>query len=191
MKKMTHYCFLALSIFGMLPQFAIANDSTKHHIEKVPDAENAGLKLPAGFVAIKAADNLGRTRHLVVTEQGDVYTKVMGRVAEGKGIIKLHDANGDGKFEVITGFGNYGGTGITIKSGYLYASSDQEVFRYKLNDKANYQASFVGYFPADFPKYSCIAVVYSPSSDVYYGASVAGPIFKEISDKIFSTFLTN
>jgi cell division protein FtsI (penicillin-binding protein 3) len=57
---------------------------------------------------------------------------------------------------------------------------------YKLNDKANYQASFVGYFPADNPKYSCIAVVYSPSTEVYYGASVAGPIFKEISDKVYS-----
>lgn len=60
---------------------------------------------------------------------------------------------------------------------------------YKLNDKANYQASFVGYFPADNPKYSCIAVVYSPSTEVYYGASVAGPIFKEISDKVYSTRL--
>ncbi len=56
---------------------------------------------------------------------------------------------------------------------------------YKLNDKANYQASFVGYFPAENPKYSCMAVVYSPSTEVYYGASVAGPIFKEISDRIY------
>jgi len=58
---------------------------------------------------------------------------------------------------------------------------------YKLNSKANYQASFCGYFPADNPKYSCIAVVYSPSTSVYYGASVAGPIFKEIADKIYSS----
>src|ERR1017187_5781217 len=60
---------------------------------------------------------------------------------------------------------------------------------YKLNSKANYQASFCGYFPADHPKYSCIAVVYSPSTSVYYGASVAGPIFKEIADKIYSSKL--
>ena len=60
---------------------------------------------------------------------------------------------------------------------------------YKLNSKANYQASFAGYFPADNPKYSCIAVVYSPSTSVYYGASVAGPIFKEIADKIYSSKL--
>jgi len=51
----------------------------------------------------------------------------------------------------------------------------------------SYRASFVGYFPADDPKYSCIVVVNSPSKSVYYGNVVAGPIFKEISDKVFAT----
>jgi cell division protein FtsI (penicillin-binding protein 3) len=49
-----------------------------------------------------------------------------------------------------------------------------------------YQASFVGYFPADNPKYSCMVVVYAPSNDVYYGGAVAAPVFKEISDKVYS-----
>ena len=49
-----------------------------------------------------------------------------------------------------------------------------------------YQASFAGYFPADHPKYSIIAVVYGPSSGVYYGGAVSAPIFKEIADKVFS-----
>ncbi len=52
-------------------------------------------------------------------------------------------------------------------------------------EKKNYQASFVGYFPADDPQYSCIVVVTSPSKSVYYGNLVAGPIFREITDKIF------
>lgn len=52
-----------------------------------------------------------------------------------------------------------------------------------------YQASFVGYFPADNPKYSCIVVVNAPSEGVYYGNAVAGPIFKEIADKVYSTLL--
>jgi cell division protein FtsI (penicillin-binding protein 3) len=51
----------------------------------------------------------------------------------------------------------------------------------------SYQASFVGYFPAENPKYTCIVVVDSPTSSVYYGNVVAGPIFKEISDKVYST----
>ncbi len=50
-----------------------------------------------------------------------------------------------------------------------------------------YQASFAGYFPADDPKYSCIVVVNSPSRSVYYGNLIAGPIFKEISDKVYAT----
>ncbi len=58
---------------------------------------------------------------------------------------------------------------------------------YKDNLKISYQASFVGYFPADNPKYSCIVVVNSPSKNVYYGNLVAGPVFKEIADKVYAT----
>jgi cell division protein FtsI (penicillin-binding protein 3) len=50
---------------------------------------------------------------------------------------------------------------------------------------ALYQASFVGYFPADKPKYSCIVVVNAPSRQIYYGNVVAGPIFRDITDRIY------
>jgi glucose/arabinose dehydrogenase len=100
-----------------------------------PDSDNAGLKLPAGFGALKAADNTGRARHIAVTPMGDIYIKLNRPNKEGNGIIYLHDANGDGKMEESKGFGNYGGTGMYVKDGYLYASSNTEVFRYKLNDK--------------------------------------------------------
>ena len=51
-----------------------------------------------------------------------------------------------------------------------------------------YASSFVGYFPADEPKYSCIVVVHKPSTALnnYYGADVAGPVFKRIAQKIFT-----
>lgn len=52
-------------------------------------------------------------------------------------------------------------------------------------NKRSYQASFAGYFPADHPKYSCIVVINSPSRWVYYGNVVAGPIFREVADKIY------
>lgn len=58
---------------------------------------------------------------------------------------------------------------------------------YKSEAKTSYQASFVGYFPADAPKYSCIVVVSAPSTKGYYGNVVAGPIFKEVADKIYAT----
>jgi len=50
-----------------------------------------------------------------------------------------------------------------------------------------YASSFVGYFPANEPKYSCIVVVYKPDKTVgYYGGDVAGPVFKRIAQKIFT-----
>jgi cell division protein FtsI (penicillin-binding protein 3) len=62
-------------------------------------------------------------------------------------------------------------------------------YGYKVDSRVSYQASFVGYFPAEKPKYSCIVVVNSPTSDVYYGNLVAGPVFQEISRKVYATSL--
>lgn len=50
-----------------------------------------------------------------------------------------------------------------------------------------YQSSFVGYFPADHPLYSCIVVIRNkPYAKKFYGAAVAGPVFKEIADKLYA-----
>jgi glucose/arabinose dehydrogenase len=118
-------CCLALIAMGGLLSFKlIKNDS-------INEAENAGLKLPGNFKASIIADNLGSARHLVATPQGDIYVH-LGGLKNGKGIVVLHD-NGD-KADVKSTFGSFGGTGIRIKNGYLYASSDQAVYRYKLNN---------------------------------------------------------
>lgn len=50
-----------------------------------------------------------------------------------------------------------------------------------------YQASFVGYFPAEDPVYSCLVIINSPKLNGIYGSSVAGPVFREIADKCFSS----
>lgn len=53
-----------------------------------------------------------------------------------------------------------------------------------------YQSSFAGYFPANDPQYTCIVVIKNkPHAAVYYGGSVAGPVFKEIADRLFSTYV--
>ncbi len=59
--------------------------------------------------------------------------------------------------------------------------------QYKNGADVSYQASFTGYFPADNPEYSCIVVVNSPSADGYYGNVAAGPIFREIADKVYAS----
>ncbi|HSN50773.1 MAG TPA: penicillin-binding transpeptidase domain-containing protein, partial [Bacteroidales bacterium] len=58
---------------------------------------------------------------------------------------------------------------------------------YRSGARMSYQASFVGYFPADNPLFSCIVVVNAPSNGVYYGNIVAGSVFKEIADKVYAT----
>jgi cell division protein FtsI (penicillin-binding protein 3) len=56
---------------------------------------------------------------------------------------------------------------------------------YRVDKK--YQASFCGYFPADNPKYSLIVVVNNPRKGTYYAALVAGPVFREIADRVYAS----
>jgi len=51
-----------------------------------------------------------------------------------------------------------------------------------------YQSSFAGYFPADNPKYSMIVVIRNPRNG-YYGASIAGPVFRELADMVYANDL--
>jgi cell division protein FtsI (penicillin-binding protein 3) len=82
------------------------------------------------------------------------------------------------------------GTGKGLKgSTYQIAGKTGTAQMGMVNGKMTYQASFVGYFPADNPKYACIVVVSAPSGDLYYGGSVAGPVFKDVADKVYSTSL--
>jgi len=74
---------------------------------------------------------------------------------------------------------------IAGKTGTAQIARDK--YGYRTGARVSYQASFVGYFPAENPLYSCIVVVNAPSNGVYYGNLVAGTVFKEISDKVYAT----
>jgi len=52
-----------------------------------------------------------------------------------------------------------------------------------------YQASFCGYFPANHPKYSMIVVINHPTQGDYLAAKVAGPVFREIADRVYASDL--
>ena len=73
---------------------------------------------------------------------------------------------------------------IAGKTGTAQIARDNK--GYRSGNTMSYQASFVGYFPAENPLYSCIVVVNAPSNGVYYGNIVAGSVFKEISDKVYA-----
>jgi cell division protein FtsI (penicillin-binding protein 3) len=74
---------------------------------------------------------------------------------------------------------------IAGKTGTAQIARDK--LGYRQGVRISYQASFVGYFPAENPLYSCIVVVNAPSNGVYYGNLVAGSVFKEIADKVYAT----
>lgn len=81
------------------------------------------------------------------------------------------------------------GTGSKLYSRDFSMAGKTGTAQMGYSDKANlyYSSSFVGYFPADQPKYSCIVVVHKPSkSKGYYGADVSGPVFKRIAQKVFT-----
>lgn len=105
-------------------------------LKKTLYANDAGLKLPAGFDATITTETGARTRHIVVTPNGLIYLKLARPNREGKAIL-VYKQGADGKATQVGGFANYGGTGLYMKNGYLYASSNEEVFRYKLN--SNYE----------------------------------------------------
>lgn len=60
---------------------------------------------------------------------------------------------------------------------------------YGYNDGV-YQASFVGYFPANQPEYSCIVVIKTrPHAALHYGGQLAAPVFREIAIKLYAQYI--
>jgi len=70
---------------------------------------------------------------------------------------------------------------IAGKSGTAQVANE----KYGYRDR-KYYASFVGYFPADRPKYSCIVSIYAPTVNGYTGGVVSAPVFRGIADKVYA-----
>ena len=87
------------------------------------------------------------------------------------------------------------GTGVSLQS-HQYKIAGKTGTALVANGKRGYadkiyQSSFAGYFPADNPQYSIIVVIKNkPHALFFYGAAVAGPVFKEIADKIYALKVT-
>ena len=119
---------LFLTAISIAANCVVGNDSTK---VKRRGADEVTLKLPSGFTSAVIAENVGKNRHIAVNTNGDIYVK-LDKLKNGKGVVVLKETGG--KAKVVNSFGDFGGTGIAIKNGYVYASNNREVFRYKLND---------------------------------------------------------
>ena len=96
---------------------------------KVNDLSQQDISIPVGFKNTIIVNTLGRNRHISVAANGDLFVKLE-KLSNGKGIFQLRETNGIWK--VIDSFCNYTGTGIAVKNNFLYASSDEEVFKYTI-----------------------------------------------------------
>lgn len=115
------------------------------------DPNNAGLTLPDGFGAIITVDNVGKGRHIAVSDSGDLYVKLR-FVRDGYGIIAFRDNDGNGIMDEHKSFMPYGGTGIAFYGDYLYCSSDSNIYRYKMNPGELVPSSKMELIATGFPK---------------------------------------
>lgn len=82
------------------------------------------------------------------------------------------------------------GTGRRLKTasyGIVGKSGTAEIGYDKKHAGIQHRASFVGYFPADAPKYSCIVVISKPQKARTHGGDLAAPVFRELSDRVVGT----
>ena len=84
------------------------------------------------------------------------------------------------------------GTAKNIKNdSYKIAGKTGTCWKF-INGKYNeniYHTSFIGYFPADAPKYSIVVMIDNPrgvNQEALHAADASAPVFKEISDKIYA-----
>lgn len=125
-----------LVVFGLLVALTLSgcgggsSGSSTGAFADVCDSDDGGLTLADGFCATEVASDLGATRHLTVSNAGDVYAAVR-NPESGGGIVALRDEDGDYKADRTEYFGEIGGTGIGLRNGYLYFGSDTSIVRYE------------------------------------------------------------
>ena len=129
---------------------------------------NNGIRVTPKLVThyIDGVDTIQLNRNLVTSKKicsdealKKAHTILRNAVLNGTG-KKLNDLN-----VLISG-----------KTGTIVTNYDS-----KKDTTKTYQSSFVGFFPSNKPKYSCIVLIDNPNPEIgYYGSDVALPVFKNI-----------
>ncbi|QES89714.1 sorbosone dehydrogenase [Rhizosphaericola mali] len=141
LRKVLSFAAIALCLISITACNNDNTDATGNSFDSSnnPDVDNlvanpdsSGINVPDSFVAKIFADSIGETRHIVVSQNNVVYIKLMA-LKDGKGIAILKDRNNDGVADQLKYFGDFAGTGIDIYDNNLYASSDEGIYRYKIN----------------------------------------------------------
>jgi glucose/arabinose dehydrogenase len=128
MKTMRSCLFSLILITGLISGFCVRSQPKKQNVVQQDDS---GLVLPEGFSSVIVADKLGAGRHIAVSGNGDIYM-ALHNLHNGKGIVAMHDNDGDGKADIVKYFANTFTTGIDISNGFLYYSNFNEVMRVPL-----------------------------------------------------------
>ncbi|WMJ75505.1 penicillin-binding protein [Cytophagaceae bacterium ABcell3] len=133
-------------------------------------ANNGRMIRPVIVKKVKSADDIIREYKTEVIRDricSDETLKKVRMMLEG--VVQRGTANNinDADYRIA----GKTGTALKIKDGKYIRS---------------YYTSFVGFFPAEKPKYSCIVVIDNPKGFKQYGSDVAAPVFKEIADKVYS-----
>lgn len=129
--------------------------------------------------------NIQRNGKVIKTFEPEIINEQIVKketVAKAKQLMEGVVQNGTGRGLNITAFKVGGKTGTA----QIAAIKKDGKVSYGKDGERMYQASFVGYFPADKPLYTCIVIINSPSNGIYYGGLVSGPVFKEIAEKVYS-----
>jgi len=137
-------------------------------------ANNGVLVKPRFIKEIKEWDKVILKNEVVVINPAICSQETIGKVQE---MLKNVVIRGTGKKLYSPNFSMAGKTG----------TAQTEYWMKDWASNKRYISSFVGYFPAENPKYTSIVIIHKPKNSIgYYGADVSGPVFKRIAQKIYT-----
>lgn len=142
-------------------------------------ANNGTLVKPQFVKEIRHSGQIIKTNEPIVLNQQICSQKTINKVKSCMEGVVEHGTAKKLSNQVFKIAGKTGTAQIAKKGGYGNKKDEARNVEYK--------ASFVGYFPADNPKFSCIVVINNPRRKGFYGAEVAAPVFREIANKVYAT----
>ena len=102
--------------------------------------------------------------------------------------LKKVVSEGTGRYAFRNAACQVAGKTGTARIAFEFERNGRKIIGYQDdNGMKKHQATFVGFFPADEPRYSAIVVVYSKLSRAnFYGAAYAAPVFRKIVDNVYN-----
>jgi cell division protein FtsI (penicillin-binding protein 3) len=160
---------------GKLPHYKKWNSATKVSLAYGYSLHVTLLQIARAYAAIATGGILKKTTLLQTKSKVSGKRVLTKKIAKDitKMLIEVTSADGTAPKAAIDGILVAGKTG-TVK---------------KVNNQGGYtedkyRSIFAGFAPADNPLYVCVVMVDNPQGDIFYGGSVAAPVFAKIMKKV-------